>query len=207
MKKLIISIILMFGIASAGAVYGKPTGGAHGFTPSDKAKVKKSFVMAVKRFAKPDVIKCVVNNAQKSYHDNYLYHYTKDELKDAMAFLVYGLDRLGVKGSWSNSNFKLDVMGRDLDDGVAGNAQLNYPGMEERPAKFRINLNRKIINSRSVEGTAGTIFHEMLHNTAYVGHPAGDYDKMIIKIWGQCIAGNGQLGLGLHSDRYSNWHD
>jgi len=189
----------------------------NGFSNADKQKVTRAFWIAIERCFKEKVIKLT---AKKTYRcrgltsDGEVRYKPGKEAEEGLSyFVVYGLEQmLRIKND--KFDFSIVIDAADLDDDAVGRATIGldtvwgyYKRKENKRPLYRIALDRKAVANRPETGTAGTIWHEMMHNAGLDHKSGGSYDQnykgYLVKEWGLAIAADGVEGFGLVNDPYA----
>jgi hypothetical protein len=185
--------------------------------------VKKAFWIAMDRCFREKVIKLAAKNTYRSrgpvHHDkkpddDVKYKKGKEVEKAITYYIVGGLEKMLRINKDGGFDFTIAITAADLGGGATGLATIGsdtvygyFKRDEDKRPKYAIKLDKKAVKEREADGTAGTIWHEMLHN-AGLNHGSGgtyerDYEGFLIKEWGLAVSSDGVEGLGLTDDPYA----
>lgn len=189
-----------------------------GFRSREKAIVESAFWIAMERCFKPKVIRLAAKNTYRSRgfphdaenpDDVVSISKGKEAEESISAFVVWGLaDMLGSNGGDDAAfNFELKITAADLVGSVGRatvglNTVWGYHHSDSRKRRrYAIELDKTAVDRRDKQDTAGTIWHEMLHNTGLSHGKGTDYEKnyagYLIKEWGLAVAVDGVTAFSL----------
>jgi hypothetical protein len=194
----------------------------NGFAAAEEKKVRSAFWLAMERCFKQKVIKLTSKNTRRSRGpainkekpDVDVACTSKEAEEFITVYTVYGLKTMMNIDNKDNFDFAIAIAAADLQGNAVGRAPLALDTVwgyhirqEKKRPKYAIELDRKAVKDRSADGTAGTIWHEMLHN-AGLSHGSGtDYEKAyaghVIKEWGLAVQVDGVDGFNLTNDPYA----
>lgn len=189
---------------------------------SDRRRVEQAFWLALDRSFQPRVIRLAGKNSYRSrgpahdtnQPDDDVRYRRGQEAEEAISYYaVLALAPMLRMKNNGDCDFAISIQAANLggNDGrapVGLNTVWGYHLSDDRRRpRYSIELDRQSVQERSVDGTAGTIWHEMLHN-AGLSHASGgsyeaNYQGYFIKEWGLAVEANGQEGFGLIDDRHT----
>lgn len=181
----------------SGDYYGEPIHLALKLDPSfsvaEKAIIKKSVGIFIKRALSEPVISCAYAHSSKDFkHDDEKQFV--EELYNALKIRSYNDFEFPAQAFIANYWGEKDSVGVAYVD-LFYKTDFKLPGYQDRHY-FHIALNSDFIGpegkyyyANDEEYWAGVIAHEFLHNLGFI-HPTG-YTGSFVKEYGKCVAANG----------------